>query len=180
MCIRDSFLIFDDGFQNLKFKTTLSLLAVTDADSSQVVFRDFLSAASGADVLVQTKGLQKAPHLNPAFKIDWEPEALPSKPVWLLCALGDPSEVVTFYRNCGVRVDRVVSKGDHAVFDASEVKKLMKEALNQGAIVAVTEKDKVKLPSIEEGELFVLRRKIRSRDWIDFVFERLPSSANMH
>ena len=171
-----NFLIFDDGFQNLKFKSQVTVLAITDANPSQLVFRDFFSAARHADVLIQTKGLQKPLGLEPRFKIDWKVDSLPSKPIWLLCALADPSEVFQFYQNQGVLIERVFAEGDHARFDRTVVKKLMIEASQAGVRLAVTEKDKVKLSEPDFETLFVLRRKIGNADWVNFIFERLHST----
>lgn len=174
-----NFLIFDDGFQNLNFKASITVLAVTDATPSEVVFRDFRSAAQFADLVVQTKGLKTTPGLKAHFKIDWLAEELPNKPIWLLCAVADPSEVAQFYRNQGVKIEKVIALKDHSDLNAERVKNLMLLARSSGAVLSVTEKDKVKLEGEAFSALFVLRRRMLNDDWMEFIFERLHSSVQM-
>jgi hypothetical protein len=49
----------------------------------------------------------------------------------------------------------------------------MHEAQLSGASLAMTEKDRVKLPTDQFPTLLVLKRKIQNHDWLNFVFERL-------
>jgi lipid-A-disaccharide synthase len=165
------FLIFDDGFQNLKFKAAKTVLAVTDALPSQAIFRDFLSAHRRADFVFQTKGMPH-PAPIPAIPLDWEVLELPKTSVWLLCAVADPEEVAQFYRNRGVRIERVISLPDHARFDLDRVKQWEMQAKLSGSALAVTMKDFVKLKSDHSLTLFVLRRKISSEGWLELIFKR--------
>jgi lipid-A-disaccharide synthase len=167
-----NFLIFDDGFQNLKFKAQTTILAVTDATPSEVVYRDFYSAASsGADFIFQTKGRPRPSRLE-AIPIQWRATSLPTGPIWLLCALADPKEVIQFYENLGVQIDRVIALRDHAVFDSQKVKAWSDEAKTHGAVLAVTQKDWVKLKNDKTLTVFILDRKISAEHWLEPIFKR--------
>ena len=165
------FLIFDDGFQNLKFKTKKTILAVTDALPSEVVYRDFLSAASGATLVLQTKGFPKPAPIK-SRSLLWHIDSLPTGPIWLMCAVGDPLEVVQFYKNYGVQIERVFVLPDHAAMDLVQVKRWTEEARASGAVFAVTQKDWVKMKTDSSLTPFVLKRKIVFEDWLDALFER--------
>jgi tetraacyldisaccharide 4'-kinase len=166
-----NFLIFDDGFQNLKFRAKKTVIAVTDAKPSEMIFRDFFAAVEQADLVLQTKGFPKAAPVL-ATKINWEVELFPDTPVWLLCGVADPSEVVHFYRNLGLRIDRVFAFPDHAKFNVETARAYQAEANAQGATLAVTEKDWVKLKSDSFLTPLILRRKIRAEGWLETLFER--------
>jgi lipid-A-disaccharide synthase len=171
-----NFIVFDDGFQNLKFKATHVVLAMTDASPSEVVFRDFFSAANSANLIVQTKGAPLPIPLpnagNKVVQLEWSVDHLPQNPIWLLCGVADPSEVAQFYRNLGVKIGRVIALPDHAHFDFDQVRSWKNEAEALGHSLCVTEKDWVKLKSDDTLTLFVLRRKISSEGWLDVLFER--------
>ena len=166
-----NFLIFDDGFQNLKFKTTQTILVVTDAKPYEVIFRDFLGAAAGADLILQTKGLPRRAPMK-ALPIEWDVDSLPKGLIWLLCGVGDPAEVAQYYKNLGVKIKRVLAFPDHAKFNVQKVKEWNVQAQNANATLAVTPKDFVKIKNDKSLTVFVLKRKIRSEGWLDLVFKR--------
>ncbi len=161
-------ILFDDGFQNLSFKSLHTLLLMTGRARSEVVYRDFFGQQRFAEQVLNTDSLQ--------FKIN----AVPEKPIWILCAVANPSRVAFFYQQAGVRVRRVIAKPDHSLFEASEVRDLIGQARQDGSILSVTEKDFVKLveQGFSEQDFFVLRREIDSKDWLNQVFERLQSNAS--
>jgi len=88
--------------------------------------------------------------------------------------------VAQFYRRAGVEIRRMIPKPDHARFDREEIDRHIAEAKLDGASLAVTEKDFVKLSELGfgEDELFVLRREMTSKEWANQVFERLQSHAS--
>jgi lipid-A-disaccharide synthase len=167
-------LIFDDGFQNLKFKTRTTLIAVTDRSRNEVVYRDFDGEAQFADWIIGTKGLQfRDPFTRFAdrfFKIEWDWIEPFQEPVWLYCGIADPAELVSFYRDRGLIIERIIAVQDHGSLSQREVKNLMLQALEAGCVLAMTPKDAVKFPGLE-GNLRVLKRRIRNRDWIDAIFK---------
>jgi len=150
-------IIFDDGFQNLKFRAHRTVLCLTDRSRSEAVYRDFISQKKYADVVLNRD------------EMEWAIDELPKTPIWLLCGVGDPDAVLRFYRNRGVEIRQLIAKPDHAAFDEAEVKKWLSAAEQAGCRLAVTEKDHVKL-----GDRFptvvVLRRELRSIDWIPSLF----------
>ncbi len=138
----------DDGFQNLKFKADYQILCVTDLLPSQTVYRDFKSQAHHADLIIGTKGLdlEYFECFAPRFaRVHWLTENLPRLPIHLLTALGDPREVEDYYRQQGVTILHSIRLGDHAPFETAAVKKLIEEAAEEGALLAVTQKDFMKL-----------------------------------
>jgi lipid-A-disaccharide synthase len=166
------FLIFDDGFQNLKFTAKITVLLVTDRARDEVIYRDFDAATNGADFLFQMKG-KATPRFLEAIPLRWSVAELPQQPVWILCGVADPLEVESFYREQGVKVTRMITLPDHAQMDHEWVKKLMTQADAEGAILAVTEKDWVKLDGSQAPKVFVLRRTISNSDALAPIFERL-------
>ena len=165
-------IIFDDGFQNLSFKCALNLIAVTDRKRNEVPYRDFDSEIKFADVVIGTKGSEFRNVFTEGkdkfFKIDWEWNNPLQQSVWLLCAIADPQELIHFYQERGLKIEKVILKPDHSDYKSEEVKKLMVEAKENGCILAVTEKDRVKIPS-QFNDIYVLKRSIRNRDWIDHI-----------
>jgi lipid-A-disaccharide synthase len=156
-------LIFDDGFQNLKFKTTVTLLAITEHSSAQVLYRDFLSEAKFADLKIHRKSWF------------WKSAKLPEIPLILLCGVGDPDAVADYYLAQGANLLRTIFKKDHAQFEKDEVKVLLEGAVREGARVAVTPKDLVKLKALgfTENDFVVLSRELASKVSITRVFDRL-------
>jgi lipid-A-disaccharide synthase len=165
-------LVLDDGFQNLGFEPKVTLLLVTDLDRDRVLYRDFDSQARHADFLFQAKG-RSTSRFGKAVPIEWVSAPLPGKPLWILCGVGDPEEVRRFYQQAGARVDRLFSLPDHAEFDPEWVRHRMIEAESQGAILAVTPKDRVKLPTKGFEGLWVLRRRMADPSVLDGVWDRL-------
>ncbi len=167
-------IIFDDGFQNLSFKCALNLIAVTDRKRNEVPYRDFDSEVTFADVVIGTKGSKFRKVFTEEkenfFKIDWNWNNPTQKSVWLLCAIADPQELINFYQERGLKIERAIIKQDHSEYKSDEVKKLMIEAKENGCILAITEKDRVKIPS-HLSDIYVLSRSIRNRDWIDYIFK---------
>jgi lipid-A-disaccharide synthase len=167
-------LIFDDGFQNLKFKTKTTVLAVTDRSRAQVPYRDFDSEIRHADWVLGTKGVTFRDVFvrdhRKFFRIEWSWDEPTGQPVWLYCGIGDPAELVAFYRARGLQIRKIITVEDHGALSLSAVKKLMEDAAHDQCVLAMTPKDRVKFPTLE-GNLKVLHRTIRNRDWIDAVFK---------
>ena len=193
-------LLFDDGFQNLKFEAVVNVICVTDQQRAQIAFRDFASALDDADFILGTKGNDFSEYElafpRQFYRVNWEPLDLPVIPIWLLTAVGQPEEVIHFYSSRGVKIQRTILKRDHAEFDPAEVKKLMEEAFSQGCMLAMTEKDYVKLAPLKEAmsgsevisavnaafstvtvplpdQVFVLKRKLNSPEVIKKIFDYL-------
>ena len=145
---------------------------MTDRKRNEVPYRDFDSEIKFADVVIGTKGSEFRNVFTEGkdkfFKIDWEWNNPLQQSVWLLCAIADPQELIHFYQERGLKIEKVILKPDHSDYKSEEVKKLMVEAKENGCILAVTEKDRVKIPS-QFNDIYVLKRSIRNRDWIDHI-----------
>jgi hypothetical protein len=90
---RFDLVILDDGFQHWKIRKDLEIVALTSRTPSDILYRDFTGAASGADLLVWTKG-ERAPEMpagKPFIKVRFElPEtAWRGVPIWLVTGVGD-------------------------------------------------------------------------------------------
>ena len=166
------FLIFDDGLQNLGFETDLKVILVTDLARNEILFRDFDSVVKQADLVFQTKGFD-SPRFPSAKRLHWKIQQKPEQPIWILCGIADPTEVLQFYEGRGFQVQRLIALPDHTKLDAEAVKKLMKDAQSLGARLAVTEKDRVKLEGKGFEELLVLRRQLANPEVLDEIFDRL-------
>ncbi len=165
-------ILADDGFQNLRFRTDVTVLAVTDAGRNEIPYRDFDSVATLADFVVQTKG-EVGDRFGAIFRLEWESDAIPHGPLWLWCAVGDPDEVVRFHRNRGCEIERVIVARDHAVPDPAAISAWINEARLAGAHLAVTPKDAVKIPLDLRQEIVVLSRRIRAPQLISKILDRL-------
>ncbi len=165
-------LVLDDGFQNLGFEPEVTVLLVTDLERDRVLYRDFDSQVHEADFVFQAKG-RRTERFGQAVSIDWVGESLPGQPLWILCGVGDPEEVRRFYSQAGARVDRLFALRDHAELDPEWVKHRMIEAQSEGAVLAVTPKDRVKLPTSGFEGLFVLRRRMADPSVLQPVWDRL-------
>jgi lipid-A-disaccharide synthase len=150
-------IVFDDGFQNLKFAAHRTVLCMTDRTRSEFLYRDFDSQKRHVDLVLHPQ------------ELEWNVTTLPSTPIWLLCAVGDPQAVVRFYTQREVEIQRVISKPDHAWFTEAEISNWVAEAERAGCQLAVTEKDRAKI-SDKFSTLFVLKRELRTTDWIQTLF----------
>jgi len=170
---RPDLIIFDDGFQNLKFRSRFNLIAVTDRSRSQIPFRDFDGELQFADLVLATKGSSFRPSLRKAsrrfIQVEWEWIQPVFVPVWVLCSIADPVELLGFYRERGLIIKKLIAKPDHAPLDPLEVAQLQIKAKAEGCRLAITEKDRVKIPSLSP-EVVILKRAIKNRDWMDEVF----------
>ena len=166
-------IIFDDGFQNLRFRSKKYLIAVTDRKRSEVAYRDFDSEIKFADIIVGTKGTDYRQIFtqNNAkfFQVEWQWDNPLSQPVWMFCAIADPVQLLHFYQERGLVIKKLITKPDHGLFSTDEVKKMMDEAKSQGCILATTQKDSVKIPTLPK-DVYILSHSIRNRDWMDAIF----------
>jgi tetraacyldisaccharide-1-P 4'-kinase len=145
---------------------------VTDAARNEAIYRDFDSAASGADFVFQSKG-QKSSRFPQAIEIDWDVDAIPKGPVWIWTAIGDPVDLVQFYARRGLRAERLILKPDHEAPNLAELTTLLEDARVAGARVAITEKDAVKFPAELRHRCLILRRSLRMGGSMNAIFERL-------
>jgi len=165
-------ILADDGYQNLKFQTDLTVILVTDAHRDELPYRDFDSEALEADFLVQTKGL-KASRFPHARTLTWKVGELPKTPLWLWTAIADPMELLAFYEHQGLRFKRVITSPDHSYPSQEEIKALLQAAAENGALLAITAKDSVKFDPAQRDQCLILRRTLQDSGFFQELFDRL-------
>jgi lipid-A-disaccharide synthase len=160
-------LILDDGFQNLSFRVDVTVLLKTPLRFYQTLYRDFENQSRYADLLIE----------NPGPQLQWEPEFLPTQPIWLVCGVANPQRLVDFYERRGVKIDRLIALPDHYPYQADEVRGWIQESKSQGRKIFVTEKDAVKWRSFSVMDsVGILRIKMKDTAWLNEVFDRLIKS----
>ncbi len=166
------FIVADDGYQNLKFKTDRTVLLVTDAARDEIPYRDFDGEVLMADLLVQTKGLPilRFPY---AKKLEWRISSIPEHPLWLWTAIGDPQDLLAFYEKNGLRFKKVFTARDHAFPDPDMIRRLIEAAEADGARLAITPKDSTKIDPRLRERCFVLRRELVGGSVFESLFEGL-------
>lgn len=157
-------LIFDDGFQNLGFRPSFTILVRTALGPAQALHRDFGSEARFADLVLE----------NPGPALQWEPEFLPQHPIWLVCGLAHPERIQSEYASRGVLIEKLLVFSDHHPYSESEVRGILDQAEATHRKVYVTEKDAVKWkPLGVMDRVGVLRARLQDRSWMNEVFDRL-------
>ena len=181
-------ILFDDGYQNLKFRANCTVLCLTDLTPSQIPYRDFLNELAHADIVLRSKSALDS-------DLEWVSDDLPTMPVSLLCAVGDPEEVIRYYSKLGVLIKRKNIMKDHSEFKLARVKELMNEAFQAGLMLVVTPKDYSKLQLLgiklysdklstirvlDPLRVGVLKRNLKSPKVLDRIyreaFEHLPET----
>jgi tetraacyldisaccharide-1-P 4'-kinase len=165
-------IIADDGYQNLGFKADRTVLLVTDVKRTEMPYRDFDSEAARGDYLIQLKGRSsnRFPH---ARRIGWKVAEVPTGPLWLWTAIADPAELIGFYEAIGVRFRNVHTARDHAHPDPSRIQELLTASKAEGARLAITRKDAVKLAPSLRDQCVILGRDLAEDAFFDELFEGL-------
>lgn len=165
-------IIADDGYQNLGFKADRTVLLVTDVKRTEMPYRDFDSEAARGDYLIQLKGRSsnRFPH---ARRIGWKVAEVPTGPLWLWTAIADPAELIGFYEAIGVRFRSVHTARDHAHPDPSRIQELLTASKAEGARLAITRKDAVKLAPSLRDQCVILGRDLAEDAFFDELFEGL-------
>lgn len=140
-------IILEDGFQNLKIKKDLDIVAITSEEFGNKLFRDKTSALQKNNLVILTKGDEFPQSLNAEI-----PRAIvkykypkPSMDRYLfVCALADPFLARESLLKAGFKIQSMASFADHHPYTADEVRVLLKEAEGQGWKVLLTGKDWVK------------------------------------
>jgi tetraacyldisaccharide 4'-kinase len=159
-------LVLDDGLQNGTLAKDLAF-AVVDGETG---FGNGLCVPAGplrAPVAVQAPYVQamiviggdettigqisrSAPG-KPVFRATLEPDALAAAPligreVVAFCGIARPDKFYATLRRVGAQLVARRAFPDHHVYSAREIEALIEEAGRRGAILATTEKDRVRIP----------------------------------
>lgn len=140
--------LLDDGFSQLAIHKDLEIVLLTSRSRSQVLYRDFLSALKGNELLVWTKGnTHPAPDLTciqAQWKLVEKEDRTPATPVFLVTGVGDPGEVDIQARKAGWDVHGIISREDHHDWTQEEILEIMRRAEDKGVSILITGKDYVK------------------------------------
>lgn len=166
--------LLDDGFQTLRFRPNLTLLAVTPRLPKEVVYRDFFSAASSADGLVWVKGKEGPMTQSPLPQFEMKATHHPKVvgPTVALLAVGDPISVVHSLRTSGFQVQDALFLPDHAPISDEDVKIVVDRAQSLGGTAVCTSKDASKVQDLRE--LVVIEQDLTiDSSFSAFVLEKL-------
>ncbi len=166
--------LLDDGFQSMNIKPNLTLLAVTPRQPTEVVYRDFFSAAKNADALVWVKGRGGPLAASALAQFEMEARHHPKilGPVVALLAVGDPVSVVQSMRDSGFQVQDALFLPDHSSISPRDIKVVVERARSLGATPVCTSKDASKLQDL--GELVVIEQDLTiESSFSAFVLEKL-------
>ena len=157
--------VLDDAFQHLSIRPDVRILAITSFGRSEVLYRDFDSAARYADLLVWTKGAvdpaprfagARAPWVKVRFQI---PRALDERGnergLLLVSGVADPASFESMVRSAGYRVEGHVIYADHFRYTRELAVDLLQEAERRACIVGLTQKDWVKWKTLGVSETAV-------------------------
>ncbi len=133
-------ILFDDGFQNLKFKATFTILCLTDASRFQSIFRDFDSQAAFADIVIKTKARLPT--------VQFGLETTPTVPVSVILGVADPKELLANWKTNGMQVMNTFVVKDHSAFEPTVVRDWILHQEKMGFRVVTTQKDSVRLSAV--------------------------------
>jgi len=151
--------ILDDAFQHWKIECDQMVLAITDSEFGERIFRDDFSAVRPSDLIVLTKGdqfpeaLRSHPQqIRAQFRV---PAGDPGKSYRFVAALGDPERARTSFVKAGYRIQGMTVFPDHHSFSSSEVEKIIEEAHSLGETILLSGKDWVKWRALGVSALSV-------------------------
>ncbi len=138
--------ILDDGFQHWKIHKDVEVVALTSAQPTSFLFRDWARAVRQAHLLVWTKGEQRPPSFGkPMAKVRLTlPFAQVGQRIWLVTAVADNRAVCEQVLSLGYAVVCHIQKKDHDIYSLGEVQEILKQAHEARAQVVITGKDWVK------------------------------------
>ena len=143
--VSPSVAILDDGFQHHRIERDIDLVAVTDLEWGEAIFRDFFSVLNRKGVLkVFTKGdISKSPGHD--FSVNWiYPTPEPSIRYHLVTGIASPEKARSSLLKQGFNIVKHLEFRDHARYDRSYVQGVIDFAQEQGMRVLLTGKDWVK------------------------------------
>ncbi len=166
---RADVIVMDDGHQNFLLAKDLSLVVV-DAETGFAngcvlpagPLREPVSeglARADAVVLVGDGSPQLPGFSRPVLRAHIAPREMPQLKgmrVVAFAGIGRPDKFFQSLRNMGAEIAHTSPYSDHHVYTASEVARLRARARSAGAELITTEKDFVRLTSIERDGILVL------------------------
>lgn len=172
--------LLDDAFQHWKIRCDQYVLAVTDAEFGERVFRDDFSSVRAEDLVVLTKGEEfpKALSTHPRkvkarFKIR---PAASGKRYRFVAALGDPERARASFTGAGYLITGMTVFPDHHAFTSLEAARILEEATSLGEAVLLSGKDWVKWRAlgIPESAVEVVEPEVEIYEGGDYWSGLLP------
>ena len=141
-------IILDDAFQHWRIHCDQYLIAITNAQFGDRVFRDEYRSVRPHDFLVLTKGSEfpEALKNHPRkTRVEFQlPPADPVKKYRFVTAIGDPEHARATLETAGYRIGKVDIFPDHYPFEVEEINRLLEEANAGNDRILLTGKDWVK------------------------------------
>lgn len=165
--------VLDDGFQNFQVNKNLEIVALTSFSSSQVLFRDFSSALSHADLLVWTKGTlfpkgikeSQKPWVRVSYEVDQNSVSgdFYEFPLWLITGVANPRSVVDLIQSSGGSLFKSTFLRDHAKYNQTWLKEKLMIARKKGYRLITTGKDWVKWRSlgVHYSDIIVIEPRLK-------------------
>lgn len=175
--------LLDDAFQHWKIRCDRYVLAVTDAEFGERVFRDDFRSVSADDLVVLTKGekfpkeLAEHPRkVKARFRIK---PATPGRRYRFVAALGDPERARASFIDAGYLITGMTVFPDHHAFTSSEISKILDEATSLGEFVLLSGKDWVKWRAhgVPEGSVEVVEPEVEIYEGAHYWSALLPSKV---
>ncbi len=136
--------ILDDGLQHVKIARDLDVVALTSAKRSEILHRDWKSAAGSESLVIWTKGAEKpkASVARVRLSLPISPPGTP--PLWLVSGTAGPEGVLESVQAAGYQVAKHLAFPDHARYSAKLVEGILAGSRAANAQLALTGKDWVK------------------------------------
>lgn len=160
--------VLDDGFQHWKIQKNLEIVALTSAQADEVVFRDFESALSAADLLVWTKGepgpiTAHLPQVRTCFEL--KPAEVDGQTIVLVSGVADGQSVAHAVTRAQYRIAAHFEFPDHYSYTRRDIDRVQEQARQLGCPIALTGKDWVKWRALlklqSSAEFLVLEPELR-------------------
>lgn len=186
-------LVMDDGFQNPTIAKDLSLVVVDGAygfgnglpmpaGPCREAIRDGLARADavvlmGDDVAGIAGRFGDLPVLRARLVPGPEAESFRGRKVVAFAGIGRPAKFFDTLESCGAELVGAHSFPDHHAFDRAELTELVDQAKAQGALLATTAKDAVRVPSDLRPALSVLTVRLEwdTPEALDLLLDRVDS-----
>jgi tetraacyldisaccharide 4'-kinase len=105
--------------------------------------------------------------------------ALAGLPVVAFAGIGRPEKFFATLAALGARLVETVPFPDHHAYAPAQLRRLLRTARGEGAMLVTTEKDAVRLPAEMRREVITVPVALAPEDWgpIDAALDRLTASA---
>lgn len=148
--------LLDDAYQHWRIRCDRYVLAITDAEVGEFIFRDSFNSVSAEDLIVLTKGdsfpdelADHAYRMKVRYRIKG---AIAGRRYRFVAALGDPERARISFMKAGYAVEGMTVFPDHHAFSTAEVEKILEEAAALGETVLLSGKDWVKWRALGTAE----------------------------